>query len=122
MKAGHDVGTRGALRRRATRSQHRGVAGASDGKQSRTDGARSAKRTGPEADQMGRSSKRSAVSVDKIKTEIGSEASGKCGEALKQYLRSLQLRWHPDKNSGEETDSAEVFRFVQDLWQTAFQH
>jgi len=41
---------------------------------------------------------------------------------LKNYLRGLQLKWHPDKASEPAALRAEVFRIVQHHWEKFFKH
>lgn len=42
------------------------------------------------------------------------------GEALKRVLRSYQLKWHPDKQRGNEDVASKVFLFVQQEWECHF--
>ena len=48
--------------------------------------------------------------------QIKSELVGKNPTELKMALRKLQLRWHPDKNLGNESTASIVFQFIQKQW------
>eukprot|EP00747_Dinoflagellata_sp_TGD_P017840 gnl/TRDRNA2_/TRDRNA2_126085_c0_seq2.p1 gnl/TRDRNA2_/TRDRNA2_126085_c0~~gnl/TRDRNA2_/TRDRNA2_126085_c0_seq2.p1 ORF type:complete len:241 (+),score=34.99 gnl/TRDRNA2_/TRDRNA2_126085_c0_seq2:107-829(+) len=63
-------------------------------------------------------SQEAAATINQIKARLA------CLEQAerKKALRALQLRYHPDKNVGQEQEqsSIEVFRFVQSLWDAEF--
>lgn len=67
-----------------------------------------------------RQAQKLSKAAEAVAASIRGQLAGLDPEARKKALRALQRYYHPDKNPGSEKDVAEIFQYVQTLWDAEF--